>query len=234
MGYLKLKFLLISLILLIILLAFIPVAYGMDYWVLAYDESAVYGTNPPIGEARGNTGWGYVMNNPVHIENGTHVNALYVWRDIWYDNNPDEVVEIGWVREWGWANTWAFWAYQTDNGPYRGGVNGRFRTLNNGANYAFKVAVDLNISNTTWSWIINNVEYERFMLPFGRGTPVGGSEKEMVNDTNYAHWWSLKLKRSQGDYRNWLDLRELRNWGDRDKNYRLYKISNTEFFVVAN
>lgn len=168
------------------------------------------------------------MNDPVHVINSTHVNSLYVWRDIWYDSNPDGFVEIGWVKEWGWVNTYAFWAYQTDNGPYKGGPNGLFTRVTNGSNYAFKVAVDLNISNTTWLWIINNIKYKTFTLPFGRGTTLGGSEKEMVNDTNYAHWWRLQLKRSQGDYRYWQYLGPD---GDNDPYYNLQLITNSEFYT---
>lgn len=230
----KFTFLLVFLI--IYLLAFTSLAYSqMSYWVQAYDESAVYlDGSERIGEARGNTGWCYVMVNPVHVVNSIHINSLYMFRDWWQRSEPVDFTEIGWVKEYGWTNTYSYWAWSTAGKGYHGGPDGLIGPVSNGVNYSFKVAVDTGTTN--WWWIIDGIKKYGpkalcKALWFGRGTPSAGSEKKIVNDTNYAHWWSMRLKRSQGDYRNWLDLRQL---GDTDPNYRLNEISNTEFFVEAN
>lgn len=202
----------ISLLLIINLYLAGQTVFALPYWVEGYDPTAVYSA---VGE-RGNTGYNYVMVSPVKVADGEHVNSIYTFRD-WFqtrdnwDLKPD-FVEIGWGRKWGWSYSKAFWAF-SENGNYYGGPNGLIQNLSAGQTVSFKVAVDVpqTTPKPNWWWIINGTKKLSYQVWFGKGTPMGGSEKLKRGDSNYAHWWGLKLKRSQGDYRNWNLVGKLGN-----------------------
>lgn len=216
---------LVAAILVLSILLLSSAAYGLPYYVEVYDPTAVYlDQGIRVGEARGNSGLNYVMMNGVHKEEGVHVNSMFVWRNLF--SGGYNYAEVGWHQHYGEPPT-AFGVWQ------EGGLDSKrnynefpIGTLDRGSTHRFKIAA--TTGTMVWNWIIDGVEQHEETLGFGKGTPIGGSEKKIPLDTNYANWWDLQVKRTDGTYRFWADQAVHK---DNDDTYDWRRITNSEFAI---
>ena len=199
--------------LLIFLLIFPAVAFGAKYGVMAYDKAkgkTAYGTY----------GYNYVMKSPKITS--MHVSSLYVRTSTGWS----PMAEIGWyAATWypSYKKPWFFLAWIK---------NGEYNTIDlgpapPGTKHKYKVE---NWKRTgVWKWYIDGDPVGSHFLDFSKGFSVASSERNILNETNYSHFWNLRYKSWNGRWYNWKDLRE---FYDNDPGYKLKKFSNTRCQMV--
>ncbi len=212
----KLKKQLVVLVTMFILLSFPTIAYALNYNVNAYNNSSL-GLN-----SYGNYGQNYVMANPT-ITN-CHVNSIFVHEE--QTLNPN-AVECGWYCKTvgGIRQQPKFFGVWTIEGVYH---QTDFENASYDSNHSFEIQ---NVLGTNWwRWYIDGVQ--KLAIDMGGwkyGTSRANSERQNLNETNYAHFWNLRSKNSQGYYYDWSNLQK--HAVSNDPQYILNKISNTECYV---
>lgn len=204
----------LKMILLTIVLMFSVVnfAHAALYYVTAYDNSslglAAYGTN----------GYNYVMSSATIYS--LHVSSLYVYKDAY------NFAEVGWCWHVGMASPNSFRAYKKA-GYY---AEKHFSLAPKGTNHYYTVR---NVSGTTkWRWYVDGTYQNwEFDLGFNKGMSLVSSERNNGDETNYSHFWNLRKRDSAGNWYYWTNLQEHE---DKDPEYRLNIISNTECYVQHN
>jgi len=190
-------------------------ATGMDYYVVAYDNSSGGKT------AYGTDGNNYVMSNPTVSSVDGHVSSLYVRDGGGVGNN---FAEVGWcAHNYLTGRSVQFFVAAMKNGAYKKYHEGDAPL---GTNHFYKIE---HVGSGNWDWYIDGVKkWTTTFSGFTYGYTTASSERETLNDTNYSHFWMLYKKDNYNVWSTWSNLTQLL---DNDPNYNLRKVTNYECYM---